>query len=834
MVKLRALSQRLLPPALGVALAFAALAPAALAQSQAPVQTQAGPPVQAAIPLAETGGSDRVASDAFMRHLTNNVQGFRLTGEIGQSEWPMYLTEAQSRRKLSFRIGYLAAISIMPEASRLTLSINDKPVGQVNIIGTRGVRTARFDVPPGLMKPGFNAIRISAEQRHRVDCSLKATYELWTQIDPTQTGLELSRAESGVQTIADLAALPVNEQGALPIRAIAPERASTGAVERIVRAVQMISLAGRFAQPVVDFGPMAQGDFGLNLAIGPIAQIAPQLAGLSVGSVLGPRVLVAPMAEGRRTTVVVTGRDDAEVDEALQQFAVAVVTKGSPEGLRAAAAFPGYRLNGGERVKLRDLGFSSLEFSGRLFRAGFNVVMPPDFYPADYAKAFVDVAGGYAPGLARGAQIIVSVNGRNAVSFKLAKASGETFKHNPMPLPLGSMQPGLNRIEIEAHLPAESDAACDPLAAISGAKRFLFLDDTEIEIPRLARIARMPDLAVTATGAFPFSHGQARPVLSVLAPSRETVSAAATLAAHLAIAAGRPIDFKLSLAEPGAGEGPALVVAPANALSPEMMRNVGLSGEQLSAIWPDRNDAAFADAPETLSRFERQARHRLVLQRNFPATCHLPTPAGGFSNAERRAALTLDQSAVGSLETPPPRDLYEEWSSTLRSQTGLLARVAYAVQSPFVYAGEWVAGVRERALALFDRPLEAPTLTRQASLVIAQTIDGDEPSNVTTLVTAPDAVTLSHSVACLVDPRVWRQIGGRVAALNMSDAQVVTMQAGDPRLIGTQPFSLQNARLIAAGWFSLNSQIYVALALLICVGLAAATTAFVRNVGRRQ
>lgn len=95
-------------------------------------------------------------------------------------------------------------------------------------------------------------------------------------------------------------------------------------------------------------------------------------------------------------------------------------------------------------------------------------------------------------------------------------------------------------------------------------------------------------------------------------------------------------------------------------------------------------------------------------------------------------------------------------------------------------------------------------------------------------------MTLSHSVACLVDPRVWRQIGGRVAALNMSDAQVVTMQAGDPQLIGTQPFSLQNARLIAAGWFSLNSQIYVALALLICVGLAAATTAFVRNVGRRQ
>lgn len=193
-------------------------------------------------PLGAAGSA--VPSGHFMRHLTNNIQGFRLTGEIGQSEWPMYLTEAQTRRKLSFRIGYLAAISVMPEASRLTLTINDSVVGRVNIIGTRGVRTASFDVPAGLLKSGFNSIRISAEQRHRVDCSLKATYELWTQIDPTQTGLLMQRADSGVQTIGDLAALPVDEQGSLPIRAITPARASMGSVERAIRAVQMILAGG--------------------------------------------------------------------------------------------------------------------------------------------------------------------------------------------------------------------------------------------------------------------------------------------------------------------------------------------------------------------------------------------------------------------------------------------------------------------------------------------------------------------------------------------------------------------------------------------------------------
>ncbi|HEY8579185.1 MAG TPA: hypothetical protein VIL72_04815 [Beijerinckiaceae bacterium] len=75
-----------------------------------------------------------------------------------------------------------------------------------------------------------------------------------------------------------------------------------------------------------------------------------------------------PQTSTQRVTVVATGRDDQEVEEALQQMRVAAVASGSPEGLRAAAAFPGVRLNGGERVRLRDLGLQSQEFSGRSAR----------------------------------------------------------------------------------------------------------------------------------------------------------------------------------------------------------------------------------------------------------------------------------------------------------------------------------------------------------------------------------------------------------------------------------------------------------------------------------
>ncbi|HUZ67785.1 MAG TPA: hypothetical protein VMU56_09005, partial [Beijerinckiaceae bacterium] len=66
------------------------------------------------------------------------------------------------------------------------------------------------------------------------------------------------------------------------------------------------------------------------------------------------------------------------------------------------------------------------------------------------------------------------------------------------------------------------------------------------------------------------------------------------------------------------------------------------------------------------------------------------------------------------------------------------------------------------------------------------------------------------------------------------DGVVATRPVRDSRLIVTQPLSIQNTRLIVAGWFSLNGGIYVLAALATALGLAASTTWFVRNIGRRE
>jgi len=760
-----------------------------------------------------------------IRHLTNNIQGYRLSGEIGSSEWPIYVTEAQARRKLQFKLGYVSAVSVMPEASTLTLTINDEVIGQTPIKAVQSVRTVTFDVPEGLLRPGFNSVRLSAEQRHRVDCSLEATYELWTQIDPTQTGLLLPESDTGVDNLADLGALLPDEQGALPIRAVMPEKAKPDDIERVLRAVQLISIVGRFEQPVVDTGPLADGRYGVNLLVGAAPSLEKDVKFDFLRSVDRPRAFVLPATAERRATIVVTGVDAAQVDEAMKQFLVATAPKGSDAGLRAAAAFPGVRMQGGQRVKLSEIGVQSQEFTGRLFRAAFNIIMPPDFYAADYGRAYLHLAGGYAGGLNSRAQIVMNVNDRTAVSLSLLRSSGEVFKESPLPLPLGFLRPGLNRIEIEAHVPTDRDASCDPLSAIHASKRFLLLDSTEIELPPVARVARMPDLAVTATGGFPYADSATRPRLYLPSLDRKSVGAAATVVAHLAVAAARPIDFQIATSPPS--QGPTLAVAPFSSFEPALLEKLGLPVRAFQNAWKRKTDARAAAKDDAgLSDRESAARNLMVLQNNFPMACHPPKRQSDY----RRASAGVDDMPVGA--TAPARDLFAEWDEKVSHESRWsnfvkwVERAAHWGKSKFTDAATWVKSE-------LDDKLNEALASPQSLLAIGQNILGESSEDVWTVVTSPTADTLVESVGCMVDPRVSRQIAGRMSVLDMSRARVDVAPVADARFVMTQPFSVGNARLIAAGWLSLHATLYVLAALSIAFLLAAATRWFVRHVGRK-
>ncbi len=272
-------------------------------------------------------------------------------------------------------------------------------------------------------------------------------------------------------------------------------------------------------------------------------------------------------------------------------------------------------------------------------------------------------------------------------------------------------------------------------------------------------------------------------------------------------------------------------MAPFLALDAELLASVGLNRDDLQARWQERvTEAPRGAGDDGLSEWEQIARNRLVLQRNFPAACHFPTPPGGF-----KTALLADRFPVGAItkDSGGPRDLFEEWDTRISSQSRIMGYLSGFVRG----VSDWFQGKYSGARVWIDRQLDlsggGSPITSNSSLIMAQNILGDTTDFVWTVVTAPNSGMLAQSIGCLVDPRVWRQIAGRIAVLNADDGAVVVIPATDSRLIPTQPLSVWNVRLIVAGWFSLNGKVYVLSALALALMLAASTHWFLRNVGRR-
>ncbi len=455
--------------------------PAQGAEVQPGTDQAASAPASSASP--RTGASP-------LRRLPPLPAGSRLSGEQASALAPVYVTRRQAAARTRFRLGTLSSVSVLPESGTVAVALNGVNVGVVPVGAAYGLRVTELDIPGGLLRPGWNSVGIAAHHRHRVDCSVDAADELWSRVDPAETGLMFADGTIGFPDLADIAAIGPRSDGAVPIgvrldneRLLKPET-----VERIGRAVQGIALAGRFAQPVVEFE--MSGDDGLDLVLGTATDVAGRIGRASIGEITGPTVAVVPGIGSRRPLIVVTGRSDGELDEAIAQLGI-IAPVGSGPGLNALGGASGHPIGpDGESLAIGDVGVEKQELFGRTLRVGFDAALPNDFLPADYGRASIDLAGGYAAGLGADAQIMVEVNGHDAGSVRLSSANGEYFRHKRHFLPLSAFRPGQNRIELRVNAPDGPGVGCDTSADSPPHARVWLNAATKVVFPPLARVGR--------------------------------------------------------------------------------------------------------------------------------------------------------------------------------------------------------------------------------------------------------------------------------------------------------------------------------------------------------
>ncbi|WP_296744746.1 cellulose biosynthesis cyclic di-GMP-binding regulatory protein BcsB [Mesorhizobium sp.] len=755
----------------------------------APAQPIAPPPVQPAPQATPPGGTAPAAGTELpaqpeIRQATAQpakryfvpFSELVFSGEYSQRSWSVFLTPEQAAAATELHLGYQNAIVVAPETSRMTVSINGTKVVDQPIAASDKAADTVAIVPPRVLHAGLNDVTISAVQRHRTDCSIQSTYELWTQIDLARTFFSFDGAEAGRwKRVEDLRAIGVDESGATTFNMIVPsmaQAASTAPTVRLGEALALMANMPNQAFEVTEDGSPQAGPGAANVVVGPASEISRVLAMVPVGAQAGPVATLVDDPKLGPSTLVVSGPNWQAIDMAIDDIARQV---DRPAGsLRTSLGTRNWRtpdvpmLTGASNLKFFDLGVSTLQFPGRRFRTDFTVGVPSDFYAGAYGQATILLDAAYSQDVLPGSHIDVYVNDNIAATVPITTTGGEILRHLPIKVTMRHFRPGDNNVALEAVLLTQADAVCAPGATGQGGPRFAVFDTSEFVMPDFARVARTPDLAAISGTGFPYGRADyALPLIMDRAQS-ETVSAGVTLMARMSVAAGRLIGVDSSTAASAVADRNAIFISALSQVPPAVLAQVGVSGNSSSG-WGE---------------------------------------------------------AVSSIK-PNTETTFDEWRKKLRG-SGWRGQV-----SSFE---DWMNRTFNISMDSFRVfPGRPPEYTPQgsASLLVAQETS-PTAGGTWTLVTAPTASALREGVRTLTQQRTWRQIGGHLTTVDTGDDKVATQPVTHFDFVETQPFSLANYRLIAANWLSANALSYAVVLTVLSILLGLATAGLLGSLGRHK
>ena len=733
------------------------------------------------------------------------ARDLNLTGEIDSRQWTVFLTEAQANSQADFELQFINSVVVTPEYSELGISMNGVSVYRTPIDASDAPRTDTFIIPDGVLRPGTNTIRMEARQAHRVDCSVEATYELWTSILPFGTGFRFADPDAGaITSIADLPAIGAGPDGKTLIHVIDLFDSSPETLQNYIDAVQTVSLLGRFPHPVVDLTdqPLTLTDPSghLVLIVGTADRIEETLGFKPERASDGPVFDVISSNGTLVPIVVASGPDTAAVKAALasaaerasMDFEAISVVPTSPWSSPNAPL-----LEHGRSVTFADLGVATQEFSGRRYKTEFLFGLAPDFYAEAYGEAILYLDAGFSPDVEPQSRIDIYVNDKTASTMRLRTTEGVLMSQQPIRIPMRNFRPGLNVLRLEAVLESETDWACAPGTTRAREARFAIFDSTRFRMPPYARITRRPDLAPFAAGALPYGLGDAPTYMSIDAGDHLSLSAGGTLAARLAGLRGKslPIEVTNSLA---AIEGrPAILVQPMHTLPTGLLDRFGIE------------QTAETERPRSIDR------------RNGSA----PDNGGTRTLPARTLPDDLSASAIASFNGDN-EDLRSQWRDQVSGN--LVARVVRGFRDWFLVN----SGITGEELGIDIDQSKLRFSSEKTELIIAQA-SNFRGNAAWTLVTGRSSEDIDAGLRDISSPFVWNSIGGRATELARETHQISTEPVETFVFVATSPLGILNLRRIAANWFSTNIVAFAILMVALCVLLGLATTLMVR-MGRRN
>jgi hypothetical protein len=443
-------------------------------------------------------------------------------------------------------------------------------------------------------------------------------------------------------------------------------------------------------------------------------------------------------------------------------------------------------LEGGERLSLAQLGIGTEEFSGRRFRSRFYIGLPGDFYSDAYGEATLYLDAAYTGEVLPGSNIDIYVNGFIAANVPLTSDDGDILQHLPIKVAMTHLRPGVNVIDIDAVLDTEADFICAPGTTAGGPDRFVLFDTSEFFMPSFGRVERWPDLSALAGAGLPYARSE-EPVPIVLGRANgETYGAALTFLSRLAVSAARVIPVEMGRPDALGGQ-PAIFIGALGQFSVPTVTEFGVA-DTARAKWdePIRSPTA-------------------VVTVDIDPSTVVPNAFGDSTATE---------------------GVYNRWQNELVSPSGLRGR--------WLEFERWLErnfDLSFASLEVFagaDAPFDP---SDRATLVVVQS--PKSANRQWTMVAGRSTEELVAGVEAITTSAFWVGLNGRVAAYDRATG-IVSVAPQAERYMFTGGFSLQNARLIAANWLSVNIVAYAIALVLLCCILGICTSALLSRLGRRS
>jgi hypothetical protein len=768
-------------------------APAAVADepldlTDRPADTDAE--VQAAAPTAPAAPRGRLDPGRIDRYLLSGAN-VKFTGETGRRKWGFYLTAEQAARPAALAIAFNSAIYVSPEDSLLDVKINDRQVVSRALLARENPTYIDAPIPPGTLLPGVNVISILVDQRHRTDCTMQSTYDLWTEMESGSTGLVFEGDDpTRLASLAELPAVGVDATGRTRIRLHAPGAERAFADTDLARLIQAVVLRGNFRQAVVSVEdgsepePPPQGV--LRLLVGTAEELK-DVPGLPPEASRSPTVgfLDAP---GAAPALVVSGPRWQDVKAAMGYVANGV---GRPlDAVRntidtTPMVLPPVPLvNGSRTLTLAELGVPTEEFSGRRFRREFFIGLPGDFFSDAFGEATLAVDAAYTSQVRPGSRIDVYVNGFIAANSPLTSREGDILQRLPIKVSMTHFRPGVNTVAVEAVLDTEADEICAPGTVAGGPNRFVLFDTSTFSVPAFAQVERWPDLAALAGAGMPYSRSEA-PVSLVLGRSGGDIyGAAMTFLSAVTIAGGRIVPVEMGRSEVS-GTRPAIFVGALNQFSASTVADFGVA-DSARLRW---------DGP---LRYPNS-----VVNIDIDPNRIVPNTFGDSTSTE---------------------GVFNRWKDEVQNPSGLYGR--------WVEFERWLERNFDLSFAQFAIFAESDAVFDPSNRSTAVVVQAPKAADrLWTLVSGRTPEDLAAGVEALTEVDFWSQLGGRVSDYDAATG-VTSIAPKAERFIFSGDFSINNLRLVAANWLSANIVFYAVVLVLLCGILGICTTALLRRLGR--